>query len=105
MGREFRKHDVTSVVRTYTNDQGEEKKVYKQVGTITSFQNDEGVFEPKILELHLLPGVSFGVFAHRNDREGGQGAPSGPGLGNPKNAGAAKPEESREQEAEEDDWS
>lgn len=96
MGREFRKHDVTSVVRTYTNDQGEEKKVYKQVGTITSFRSDDGVFEPKILELHLLPGVSFGIFAHKDDRDKSRQGSSGSGLGSPKNTG--RPKEGQEEE-------
>lgn len=64
MAQVIKREDIVSVVRTYKDANGQDKRVYKQVGDITTWKNDDGS-ESKTLTLHFLPGTKFGIFAQK----------------------------------------
>ena len=59
-----KKSDLVIVVRTYTDKEGKEKKVWKSIGELTTFQDDDGTFFSKV-ELYHMPGVSVSVFEQK----------------------------------------
>lgn len=42
MSSVIKKEDLTIVIREYTDGQGQQKKVYKQVGELITWQGDDG---------------------------------------------------------------
>lgn len=62
-----KRSDLVVVVREYES-QGEKKKVWKNIGELTTFQADDGSYFSKA-ELFHMPGVSISVFEQKPKEE------------------------------------
>lgn len=58
-----RKSDIVVVVREYEKD-GEKKKVYRNIGELTTFKGDDGTYFSKV-ELWHMPGAQISVFEQK----------------------------------------
>jgi len=59
-----KRENLTVVTRTYTDKQGQEKKVWKTIGEITTFEGDDGS-KFQSAELYTMPGVRISVFEQK----------------------------------------
>lgn len=59
----MKKYDVVTA-RTYQQN-GEEKKAWRNVGTLTIFPATSEKAESGVLELHMFPSTRFSVFVSR----------------------------------------
>lgn len=58
-----KKSDLVVVVREYEKD-GEKKKVWKNIGELTTFKGDDGTYFSKV-ELFHMPGAQISVFEQK----------------------------------------
>lgn len=58
------KSDLSVVVRTYTDKDGKEKKVWRKIGELATFRNDDGTTFTKC-ELFHMPGSQISVFTQK----------------------------------------
>lgn len=58
-----KKSDLCVVVRSYEKD-GEKKNVYKTIGELTTFKDDEGKIFSNA-EIYHMPGVKISVFEQK----------------------------------------
>jgi hypothetical protein len=45
MGQIIKKENITIVIREYTDNQGQQKKVYKTIGELVTMQGDNGLYQ------------------------------------------------------------
>jgi hypothetical protein len=62
-----KKSDIVVVVREYEKE-GAKKKVYKNIGEITTFKGDDGTYFSKV-ELWHMPGAQISVFEQKERTE------------------------------------
>ena len=63
-----KRENLTVVTRTYTDKQGQEKKVWKTIGEITTFEGDDGrTFQSA--ELYMMPEVRISVFEQKERQQ------------------------------------
>lgn len=63
-----KKSDMCVAIRTYTDKEGNEKKVYKTIGEVTTFKDDEGKIFSNA-ELYHMPGVKISLFEQKPREE------------------------------------
>ena len=56
-----KKENMAIVIRTYTDQSGQEKKVFKTIGEITTFQGEKGTFQSA--EIYTIPGARISIFS------------------------------------------
>jgi len=59
----LKKSNMCVVVREYQDNNGENKKVYKTIGELTTFDKDGEVFT--IGEIYHMPGVRISIFEQK----------------------------------------
>lgn len=61
-----KKENLVVTVRKYTDQQGKEKSVFKTIGELTTFQDNNGQTFQKA-ELYHIPGASISVFEQKDN--------------------------------------
>ena len=69
MSKFIGRSNICVVVDEYETEQGEKRRVWKTVGEIATFQNDDGNYSSS-LKLYFLPGTRFSIFPQeKNERQ------------------------------------
>ena len=58
----LKKQSIKAQQRTYTDQQGAEKKVYRQIGELITFQDEQTGNTFQKVELYTMPGANISVF-------------------------------------------
>ena len=64
MAKVIKKEDLAIVLREYEAN-GEKKKVWRTIGELATFENEDGSQYKKV-ELYFMPGARISVFAQRS---------------------------------------
>lgn len=72
----IKKENLCVVVDTYTDQQGQEKNVYKAIGEIVTLQGNNGQFQK--VNLFHMPGANISVFEQNKDGQTQQATQADP---------------------------
>ena len=68
----LKKESIKAMQRTYTDQQGAEKKVYRQIGELITFQDEQTGNTFQKVELYTMPGANISVFEMENQQQAQQ---------------------------------
>lgn len=67
MSKLIKKENIVVVTRTYQDQQGKNKNVYKNIGEILTFSGEYS--ESKKVELYFMPGANISVFEQKENAQ------------------------------------
>jgi hypothetical protein len=68
----IKKHNLCVSIRTYQDEQGKDKNVYKTIGEITTLDDGKGG-QFQLAELYTMPGQTIKVFEQNNNSQQNNG--------------------------------